>query len=200
MKRLVLLTVLGITLTIPSFMFAQAAGSVGGGDHIQAGVFANYFRLDRSPTANFAGLGARLGLNVHPNIALEGEMAYDFERNYTNVFTDGVTTNFARSKTHILHGLFGPKLQTGSGAVRLFATGKVGFISFTTNTEGPTGGFKSALGAVGNGDAKFALYPGGGVEGFVGPIGLRFEVGDEIYFDDGARNNLRVTFGPTIRF
>jgi hypothetical protein len=38
------------------------------------------------------------------------------------------------------------------------------------------------------------------VEGFVGPVGLRLEVGDDIYFDNGARNNLRVTFGPTIRF
>jgi len=29
---------------------------------------------------------------------------------------------------------------------------------------------------------------------------LRLEVGDEIYFDDGTQNNLRVTFGPQIRF
>jgi len=73
-------------------------------------------------------------------------------------------------------------------------------ISFTTNTQTAPAGFKSALGALGNGDAKFAVYPGGGVEGFMGPVGLRLEVGDDIYFDNGARNNLRVSFGPTIRF
>jgi hypothetical protein len=44
------------------------------------------------------------------------------------------------------------------------------------------------------------LYPGGGVEFFLGPIGIRMEVGDEIYFNDGAHNNLRATFGPQIRF
>ena len=48
--------------------------------------------------------------------------------------------------------------------------------------------------------ANDAVYPGGGVEGFFGPVGLRLEVGDDIYFDNGARNNIRVTFGPTIRF
>ena len=51
-----------------------------------------------------------------------------------------------------------------------------------------------------DGDTKFALYPGVGVEGFWGPIGMRVEVGDEIYFADGARNNLKVTAGPVFRF
>jgi hypothetical protein len=170
-------------------------------DHIEIGVFADYFRLDRTdPSLNYAGLGGRIGFNVHPNIQLEGEMAYDFDRNYTNTFDNGITTQLVTSKTHILHGLFGPKLQAGTGAFRIFVTGKVGLIDFTTNNESATTGFRSALGAVGNGDAKFAVYPGGGVEGFVGPIGLRLEVGDDIYFDNGARNNLRVTFGPTFRF
>jgi len=53
---------------------------------------------------------------------------------------------------------------------------------------------------VNNGDTQFALYPGAGVEGFWGPFGMRLEVGDEIYFDNGARNNLKVTVGPVIRF
>lgn len=29
---------------------------------------------------NFVGLGGRVGFNVNPNIALEGEMSYDFEK------------------------------------------------------------------------------------------------------------------------
>ena len=39
-----------------------------------------------------------------------------------------------------------------------------------------------------------------GVEGFIGRVGLRLEVGDEIYLNNGTFNNLRVTFGPHIRF
>jgi hypothetical protein len=45
-----------------------------------------------------------------------------------------------------------------------------------------------------------AIYPGAGVEAALGPLGLRFELGDEIYFNLGAHNNLRITFGPFLRF
>jgi hypothetical protein len=195
MKRLVLSAVLVFCFASPSFVFSQALR----GDHVEVGVFADYFRMDRTePNLNYAGLGGRLAFNLRPSVQLEAEMAYDFDRAYNN-FDEGTGT-IVRSQTHILHGLFGPKFQTGSGPFRFFVTGKAGLISFTTNDQNAPTGFKSALGAVGNGNAKFAVYPGGGVEGFVGPVGLRLEVGDDIYFDNGARNNLRVTFGPTIRF
>lgn len=52
----------------------------------------------------------------------------------------------------------------------------------------------------GNGSTHFAAYPGGGIETFIGPLGLRVEAGDEIYLNNGANNNLRVTFSPTLRF
>ena len=42
--------------------------------------------------------------------------------------------------------------------------------------------------------------PGAGVEASLGPVGLRLELGDDIYFNSGAHNNLRVTFGPILRF
>jgi hypothetical protein len=45
-----------------------------------------------------------------------------------------------------------------------------------------------------------ALYPGGGAEASLGPVGLRFELGDEIYFNNGAHNSLRITFGQTLKF
>ncbi len=194
MKRLVLSAVLVLCFASPSFIFAQALR----GDHVEVGVFADYFRENRTePSLNYAGLGGRFAFNLRPSVQLEAEMAYDFDRSYNNPADDGT---IVRSQTHILHGLFGPKFQTGSGPVRLFVTGKAGLISFTTNNQNAPAGFVSALGAIGNGNAKFAVYPGGGVEGFIGPVGLRLEVGDDIYFDNGARNNLRVTFGPTIRF
>jgi hypothetical protein len=44
------------------------------------------------------------------------------------------------------------------------------------------------------------IYPGVGAEAFWGPIGLRLDVGDEIYFRDGTHNNLRIAFGPSLRF
>ncbi len=199
MKRLVLSVVLALCCIVaPQFGTAQA---VKGGDHLEVGAFADYFRLDRtSPTLNYAGVGGRLAFNLRPSVQIEGEMAYDFDRSYTNTFTNGITEQLVSSKTHVLHGLFGPKFQTGSGPFRVFVTGKVGLINFTTNNQTATTGFTSALGAVGNGNAKFAVYPGGGVEGFWGPFGLRLEAGDDIYFDHGGRNNLRVTFGPAIRF
>jgi hypothetical protein len=194
MKRLVLSAVLVLCFANPRFIFAQAIK----GDHVEVGAFADYFRLDRTdPSLNYAGVGGRLAFNLRPSAQLEAEMAYDFDRSYNNPFTDG---SIVPAKTHILHGLFGPKFQTGSSRLRFFVTGKAGLISFTTNNQSAPTGFRSALGAVGNGNAKFAVYPGGGVEGFVGPVGLRLEVGDDIYFDNGARNNMRVTFGPTFRF
>lgn len=197
MKHLVLSTVLVLCFATPNFIFAQATKS----DHVELGAFADYFHIDRSsPSLNYVGLGGRLAFNLRPSAQIEAEMAYDFDRSYTNVFTNGVTQELVPSKTHVLHALLGPKFQTGSGRFRLFATGKVGLISFTTNTENAPEGFKSALGAIGDGNARFALYPGVGFEGFAGPIGLRLEVGDDIYFDNGARNNLRVTFGPILRF
>ena len=85
---------------------------------------------------------------------------------------------------------------------RVFVTGKTGFINFSTNTSGNvnTGTFNSSVSGVGGSGTHLAFYPGGGLEGFLGPIGLRLEAGDEIYLNNGVNNNLRVTFGPTIRF
>ncbi|HTR25129.1 MAG TPA: hypothetical protein VMI10_14205 [Terriglobales bacterium] len=194
-KFLVLSFILAMCVASPSIVMAQKAM-----DHLEIGAFADYFRLDRtSPTLNFAGLGGRVGFGINPYVQIEAEMAYDFDRTFVN-FDNGVTGSYTPAKTHILHGLFGPKFHTGSGPVRFFVTGKAGIISFTTNNQDAPAGFESSLGAVGNGNSKFAVYPGGGLEGFVGPIGLRLEVGDDIYFDNGAQNNLRVTFGPTFRF
>ena len=45
-----------------------------------------------------------------------------------------------------------------------------------------------------------AIYPAAGVEAALGPIGLRLEAGDEIYFNSGPHNNRRITFGPILRF
>ena len=130
-------------------------------------------------------------------------MNYDFERNFTTVYNDGANTTFVRTGVRPLTGLFGPKFQFGtSGPVRAFATGKVGFINFSTDTSGVVSGstFTGAVEGVGGPGTHLALYPGGGLEGFIGPLGLRVEAGDEIFLNNGTYNNLRVTAGPTLRF
>src|SRR4051812_30933175 len=92
-------------------------------DHIEIGAFADYFNLSRTtPNTNYVGLGARAGFNVNRSVQIEAEMSYDFDRNFTSTFSDGITTQFVRSRTRVLHGLFGPKFQTGSGPFRAFAT------------------------------------------------------------------------------
>lgn len=51
-----------------------------------------------------------------------------------------------------------------------------------------------------NTDPNGVFYPAGGVEAFAGIFGVRAEIGDEMYFDNGANHNLRITAGPVIRF
>jgi len=202
MKRFIFLLVLGCGLALPSALVAQDS------DHVEVGVFADYLNLSTTtPHINFVGVGGRAAFNVHPNIALEGEMSYDFAKNYTALNTGDnsgtLSSTTVSSRTRPLTALFGPKFQFGtSGPFRAFVTGKVGFTEFshssTTTVSGDT--FSNAFDQFGGGTTHFAAYPGGGIEGFFGPLGLRLEAGDQMYFNNGTYNNLRVTFGPEIRF
>jgi len=194
MKRYLALVAVSLFFTAAPLLRAQNS------DHIEVGVFADYFRLsDSSPTRNFAGIGGRAAFNIRPSVQLEAEMAYDFKRSFSRTFTDGVTTELVNTDFRTLHGFFGPKFQTGSGPFRIFVTGKVGFDNFSIDNRNATAGFVSVVGLT-NGTTRFAVYPGGGIEAFAGPIGVRAEIGDDIYFNNGAHNNLRVTLGPQFRF
>lgn len=169
-------------------------------DHVEVGVFADYFRLsDSSPVENFLGVGGRAAFNLHPSIQLEAEMAYDFKRSYTQTFSNGASTEVVNTHFRTLHGFFGPKFQTGSGPFRVFVTGKAGFENFSITNDNATTGFVNSVGLT-NGTTRFAVYPGGGFEAFAGPIGIRAEIGDDIYFLSGAHNNFRASLGPQFRF
>ncbi|MGC2583340.1 MAG: hypothetical protein WA399_14655, partial [Acidobacteriaceae bacterium] len=190
---------LGTLVALPAALFAQS-------DHGEVGAYADYLRLNPGNTAtNYVGVGGRVAFNIRPTFAMEAEMNYDFARNYTTTYTTGAgagaTTSFVTSSVRPLTGLFGPKLET-PGPFKAFVTGKVGFVDFSVNNSGnvTTTSATNAVAGVGGSGTHLAVYPGGGIEGFVGPIGLRAEVGDEIYLDNGTYNNLRVTFGPTLRF
>jgi hypothetical protein len=168
-------------------MFAQ--------NHGEFGVYADYVRLHHADNTNFWGIGGRFGFNVHSHVQLEAEMSYDFSRSFTNTFTNGGTVTVVTSDLRLLHGLFGPKFQTGGGAIRVFGVLKGGFLNFSSNTS-----VGNQISNIPFGDTNGVFYPGGGVEFFAGPIGLRLEAGDLMYFDRGANNNLRLTIGPQFRF
>jgi hypothetical protein len=191
MKRCLVLFLFSSFLTVP-WLTAQ--------DHGEVGAFADYFRLNYgAPAQNFFGLGGRAAFNVQRHVQIEAEMAYDFERNYTTTYSNGITSQTVNSKLRTLHGLFGPKFQAGAGPFRVFVTGKVGFDNFSVTSQGAPTGFSSAVGLT-SGTTALAVYPGGGIEAFAGPIGIRAEAGDDIFFLNGAHNNLRVTLGPQFRF
>lgn len=194
MRRIALFAVLAALVAAPGALLAQNE------NHVEAGAFAEYYRFDpgnsNSSIINFVGVGGRAGFYVNPWASIEAEIGYDFARNQTNFFSNGATTSFATTQTRPLHGLFGPKFNFGTGKANLFATGKVGFVNFATSDQT----LAQAFGNVDAGATRFAVYPGVGVEAFWGPIGMRAEVGDEIYFSGGPQNNLRITLGPHFRF
>jgi hypothetical protein len=97
--------------------------------------------------------------------------------------------------------MIGPKLQSGGGTLRAFLTVKGGADDFIFSSAPVTfGTFTSSVSALRANSVVGVVYPGGGIEAYLGPIGLRVDVGDEIYFQSRAHNNLRITFGPSIRF
>jgi hypothetical protein len=170
-------------------------------DHVEVGAFAEYFKLAQTDS-NFAGIGGRAAVNVAKHVQIEAEMSYDFNQVFTEGFanTSGGTITTQTSNLRILHGLFGPKIQT-SGPVRIFATVKGGFTDFRLDpVPASFDTFTSTVSNLRTNNVDAALYPGAGVEAFLGPIGLRLEVGDEIVFVGGPHHNLKVTFGPQIRF
>jgi hypothetical protein len=200
MKRILGLAILSILMAAPSWVMAQENGTY---DHATVGIFADYFRFDPSSSVkatNFIGLGARTGFNMSHHTSIEAELNYDFERNVTTVCHNCLNSTFTTSRLRPVTGLFGPKFET-PGPFKFFVTGKVGFINFTQTNAAVTGGtFGNAVSGVGGAGTHFAVYPGAGVEGFWGPFGLRLEAGDEVYFSNGTFNNLRVSFGPQLRF
>jgi hypothetical protein len=171
-------------------------------EHVQVGVFADYFRLSRTDS-DLLGVGARASFQAYKRVKLEGEMAYDFGRAFTEGFEDTSTgtVTFQRTDVRVLHGLFGPRINLGSHAIQPFVTAKGGFINFRLDDAPVTfDTFSSTVGDLRRNNVMGTFYPGGGIEGHLGPVGLRFDIGDEMYFNHGTHHNLRMTFGPVIRF
>ena len=123
---------LAVALSVTPLLVAQDH------DHGEAGVFADYFRLQAAPRDLF-GVGGRLSFNVHNNVQLEAEMAYDFERGFAEGFNNGSgTASLQQSNLRVLHGMFGPKLRVGEEgpfAIHAFVTVKGGFATSDSRTS-----------------------------------------------------------------
>jgi len=190
MKRVALL------LFVTSWLVPLASAQ----DHFQVGAYVDYFRISQTKT-NMAGLGARAGFKAFSHVMLEAEMSYDFKQAFTENFNTTPTVTVVNSNLKVLHGLFGPKIVAGHGAIRPFLTVKGGFVNFRLDPRNPSfQGFVSSVENLRANNVSGILYPGAGLEGHIGPVGLRLEAGDEIYFAGGTHHNLRVAFGPFIRF
>ena len=194
MKHLALLLLMGA-----GFVPAALAQD---GEHVQAGVFLDYFNHSQTNT-NFAGIGGRAAFQAYKGLKLEAEMSYDFDKVFTENFFDPSTSQVTvvRSNLRVLHGMVGPRVNLGRHKIQPFVTLKGGIINWQLNNEpANVSGFISSVNNLRANNVMGTLYPGGGIEGHLGPVGLRFDVGDEIYFHGGAHHNLRMAFGPYIRF
>lgn len=134
MKRPVYL-LFALLLIVPG-AFAQEIS-----DHVNIGVFGNYVRLDDG-NLNLAGVGARVSVNVLPVVQFEAESSYNFDQAFAEGFrtTPAGTVSVGRTNVRLLDGLFGPKLFTNRGPVRLFVTAKGGFMNFNVSNSPATFG------------------------------------------------------------
>jgi len=200
MKRLAVISVFAACLAVwAPVAGAQSSDKDSDRNHGEFGVYLDYFRLEFAKL-NMFGVGGRIGINLKPAIALEGEMSYDFERSTTNTITSGGITNTFRSNLRLIHGLFGPKIQSTKGPVRVFVVLKGGLLNFGVNGPVTAGAFADQIGTIRDGDTNGVFYPGGGIEFNAGAIGIRLEAGDEMYWDNGVNHNFKFMGGPQIRF
>jgi hypothetical protein len=172
-------------------------------ERVEAGVFIDYLSISQTNTNNF-GVGGRFGYRIHRKVMIEGELAYDYGINFPEVYrniTNGDIAAIERTSIGVTHGLFGLTLESDKGRFRPFVTLKGGFMDFRLSPSLlPLSSVESTVLGIRTSRLNAAMYPGAGVEASLGPLGLRFELGDEVYFNNGAYNNLRITFGPILRF
>ena len=189
-----------LLLPAAALLFTQ---SLSAQSRVELGLFTDYLNISQTSTNNF-GLGGRFGYRVHRNVMLEGELAYDYGINFDEAYRNIATGNVSaleHTSIGVTHGLFGPMFESSKGHLRPFATLKAGFVDFRLSPSLlPYSDVASAILGLRTTNLNAALYPAAGAELSLGPVGLRLEAGDEIYFNQGAHNNLRITFGPIVKF
>ncbi len=190
-----------LTLILMVLLLANVPGTAQ--QRVELGVFVDYLSVAQTATNNF-GVGGRFGFRVHHDVLLEGEVAYDYGVNFHEAYRNLANANLSaleNTSVGVTQGLVGPKLQPAGGAFRPYATVKGGFVDFRLSPSLLSySDVVSSVLDLRTSNLNAALYPAAGIEAALGPVGLRFEAGDEIYFNHGAHNNLRITFGPFVRF
>ena len=118
MWKISLFVVLATLLMLAPALFAQNDG--------EFGVFADYTRLGTGggSALNYVGVGAPLGFNVRPNLALEAEGSWDPNRSYAYTNGTGGVFDTYNANLHIAQAMFGPKVRFGTGAFAGFCYGK----------------------------------------------------------------------------
>jgi len=197
MKRLAVISALALCLGV--LAPAASAQSTDDRNHGNFGVYFDYFRLQFAQL-NLFGVGGRVGFNVHPAVAFEAEMSYDFERSTSETITGVTGSTTFRSNLRLIHGLFGPKIQSTRGPVRAFVVLKGGLLNFGVSGPVTAGAFADQIGTIRDGDTNGVFYPGRGIEFNAGTFGIRLEAGDEMYWDNGVNHNFKFMGGPQIRF
>ncbi|MFP5277945.1 MAG: hypothetical protein ACLGPM_12580 [Acidobacteriota bacterium] len=191
------------TLTLMALLFCLTVAQARAQSRMEAGLLLDYLNVSQTQTPNF-GLGARFGYRVHSQVMLEGELAYDYGVNFNELYvnvTSGKVAAIGRTSIGVTDGLFGPMLEPAHRHFRPFVTLKGGFIDFRLSPSLlPYSSVASSVFGIRNSTLNAALYPGGGAEASLGPVGLRLEFGDLVYFNNGGHNDLRITFGPIVRF
>ena len=192
-----------IALTLATLLLIGGSSMAYAQSRMEAGLLLDYLSVSQTNTDNF-GLGGRFGYRIHRNVMMEGELAYGYGVNFQDVYrnvTNGDVAAIEQTSIGVTDGLFGPMLQPAHGHLRPFVTLKGGFIDFRLSPSLiPYSSVVSTVLGIRTSSFNAALYPGAGAEATLGPVGLRLEFGDAIYFNDGAHNNLRITFGPIVRF
>lgn len=191
------------SLTLLAVLLCLSFAQVRAQSRMEAGLLLDYLDVSQTQTPNF-GLGGRFGYRLHPHVMLEGELAYDYGVNFNELYVDvtnGKTAAIARTSIGVTEGLFGPMLEPAHRHFRPFVTLKGGFVDFRLSPSlVPYSNLVSSVLGIRTSNLNAALYPGAGAEASLGPVGLRLEFGDLIYFNNGGHNNLRITFGPIVRF
>lgn len=194
-----------LTLLLLMVCFVPVALSQEDNKRVQMGILGEYVHLGQTDT-NFWGIGGRLSFQAYKQVHLEGEAFYDFEQPYLENFTNttgGNSVNNFIISMRLAHGEFGPRVDIGHHKIQPFVELKGGFMDFRLDPQPPFLPFPTYVSSI-NGlrmnNINAVLFPGGGLQVHVGPISVRVDVGDEMYFNRGAHNNIRLAFGPVFRF
>jgi hypothetical protein len=137
-----------------------------------------------------------------PHTRLEAEMSYDFNHVYNKGFTNtnGGSVTFVNTGIGALHGLFGPKSELGHKSFRPFLELKGGFVNYQVDARPASfDTFTSSLQNLRSQNINGVVTPGEGWR----EESVRWacdDVGDEMYFNNAPHHNLKVLFGPYVRF